>query len=190
MSTALIVVDVQNDFCEGGSLAIDGGAAVAAGVTELMRRGTYEHIAATRDYHIDPGSHFSEEPDFVTSWPRHCEAGLPGASFHPALDVGPVQAVFSKGQYSDGYSGFESATDAGEPLPDWLRARGVTAVDVVGIAFDFCVRATALDAAAAGFTVRVLSELTACGSQATTDKALADLAAAGVTVDGAPRVGA
>ena len=112
MSNALIVVDVQNDFCEGGSLAVTGGADTAAKISDYLAKGGYDHVVATRDYHIDPGAHFSENPDFVRSWPRHCEAGTAGASFHPALDVGPISAVFSKGQYSDGYSGFEGHTDA------------------------------------------------------------------------------
>ncbi|WP_236794903.1 nicotinamidase [Amycolatopsis sp. GM8] len=189
MTNALIVVDVQNDFCEGGSLGINGGADTAAKITEYLAAGGYDHVAATRDYHIDPGAHFSDNPDFVRSWPRHCEAGTAGASFHPALDVGPIAAVFSKGQYSDGYSGFEGHTDAGDGLAEWLRARDVTTVDVVGIAMDFCVRATALDAARAGFATRVLLDFTAGATQATVDKAIADLREAGVELTGSPRVG-
>ncbi|TNC19233.1 nicotinamidase [Amycolatopsis alkalitolerans] len=185
MSSALIVVDVQNDFCEGGSLGVDGGADTAAKITRHLAAGGYDHVVATRDYHIDPGAHFSDEPDFVRSWPRHCEAGTAGASFHPALDVGPISAVFSKGQYSDGYSGFEGHTESGEELAGWLRARDVTTVDVVGIATDYCVRATALDAARAGFTTRVLLDLTAGVSPETIGKAKDDLRAAGVELTGA-----
>jgi nicotinamidase/pyrazinamidase len=95
MGKALIVVDVQNDFCEGGSLPVTGGAAVAAGVSAHIGRGGYDHVVATRDYHIDPGAHFSANPDFVRSWPVHCVAGTPGASFHPELDVAGIEAVFS-----------------------------------------------------------------------------------------------
>ncbi|AIJ21499.1 nicotinamidase [Amycolatopsis methanolica] len=189
MSRALIVVDMQNDFCEGGALAVTGGAEVAARITEHLARGGYSAVAATRDYHIDPGAHFSDNPDYVRSWPRHCEAGTPGASFHPALDVGPITAVFSKGQYSDGYSGFEGHTDAGEKLADWLRERQITDVDVVGIATDHCVRASALDAAAAGFSVRVLLDLTAGVARETVDEALEQLRAAEVDLVGTPRVG-
>ncbi|WP_024874713.1 isochorismatase family protein [Saccharomonospora piscinae] len=192
MATALIVVDVQNDFCEGGSLAVAGGAAVADAISARLREAdgpAYDHVVATRDYHIDPGAHFSDEPDFVRSWPRHCVADTPGAAFHPRLDVGPITAVFSKGQYSDGYSGFEGETDSGQGLAEWLTARGVTAVDVVGIATDHCVRATALDAARAGFTVRVLADLTAGVSRSTVDSALAELREAGATVAGTPKVG-
>ncbi|GAB2990872.1 nicotinamidase [Amycolatopsis acidiphila] len=189
MSNALIVVDVQNDFCEGGSLAVAGGADTASKITEHLAAGGYDHVVATRDYHIDPGAHFSEEPDYVRTWPRHCEAGTAGASFHPALDVGPISTVFSKGQYSDGYSGFEGHTESGEGLADWLRAHEVTNVDVVGIATDHCVRATSLDAARAGFSVRVLLDLTAGVAHETVDKALADLGSAGVELTGTPRVG-
>ncbi len=190
MATALIVVDVQNDFCEGGSLAVAGGAAVADAISAYVRgdRSAYDHVVATRDYHIDPGEHFSDDPDFVRSWPRHCVAGTAGASFHPRLDVTPITAVFSKGQYSDGYSGFEGETDAGELLVDWLRVREVTAVDVVGIATDHCVRATALDAARHGFDVRVLAGLTAGVSASTVDAALAELREAEVAVVGEPKV--
>jgi nicotinamidase/pyrazinamidase len=189
VSNALIVVDVQNDFCEGGSLAVAGGAETAARITELLGKGGHDHVVATRDYHIDPGAHFSTEPDYVTTWPRHCEAGTPGASFHPALDVGPIEAVFSKGHYSGSYSGFEGMTGSGERLADWLRARDVTDVDIVGIATDHCVRMTALDAAAAGFSVRVLLDLTAGVSSPTVEKALEQLRAAGVTLTGTPKVG-
>ncbi|MEU4739384.1 isochorismatase family protein [Actinosynnema sp. NPDC023658] len=161
MSKALIVVDVQNDFCEGGSLAVTGGAAVAAAISAHVASSSYDHVVATRDYHVDPGSHFSETPDFVDSWPVHCVAGTAGASFHPELDVTAVEAVFSKGAYEAAYSGFEGASGGGEQLVEWLRARGVEQVDVVGIATDHCVRATALDAASAGFATTVLLDLTA-----------------------------
>ncbi|SDX66254.1 nicotinamidase/pyrazinamidase [Amycolatopsis xylanica] len=184
MGTALIVVDVQNDFCEGGSLGLPGGAAAAEAISKLANSGDYSHVVATRDYHIDPGSHFSETPDFKDSWPRHCVAGTPGASFHPALDVAPVNAVFSKGEYSAAYSGFEGASGDGQSLKDWLAEHEVTEVDVVGIATDFCVRATALDAAKAGLKVRVLLDLTVGGSQPTVDAALKDFDEAGVTYTG------
>jgi nicotinamidase/pyrazinamidase len=185
--TALIVVDVQNDFCEGGSLAVAGGAAVAAEISGLY--GGYDQVVATRDYHLDPGAHFSDEPDFVDTWPAHCRAGTPGASFHPALDVAGIQAVFSKGAHAAAYSGFEGATPDGTSLADWLRAHDVSDVDVVGIATDHCVRATALDAAAAGFRTRVLLDLTAGVAASTVDSALTQLREAGVTLTGTPRVG-
>ncbi|RCW42898.1 nicotinamidase/pyrazinamidase [Halopolyspora algeriensis] len=183
MSKALIVVDVQNDFCEGGALAVPGGAGVAGAISEHMARTNHDHIVATRDYHIDPGGHFSDEPDFVRSWPVHCVAATAGAAFHPELDVAPVQAVFSKGQYSDGYSGFE-----GNGLARWLAGHEVDRVDVVGIATDHCVRATALDAAREGFATSVLLGLTAGVSRSSVDAALDELRQAGVTLVGDPVV--
>ncbi|SEF26409.1 nicotinamidase/pyrazinamidase [Amycolatopsis pretoriensis] len=189
MGTALIVVDVQNDFCEGGSLGLPGGAAAAAGISKQAAEGGYSHVVATRDNHIDPGDHFSETPDFKDSWPVHCVAGTPGASFHPALDIVPIGEVFSKGEYSAAYSGFEGAARDGKSLETWLREHDVTDVDVVGIATDFCVRATALDAARAGFGVRVLLDLTVGGSQPTVDATIADFDEAGVTHTGTAFVG-
>ncbi|HEV2780299.1 MAG TPA: isochorismatase family protein [Actinophytocola sp.] len=189
MGKALIVVDVQNDFCEGGSLPVVGGAAVAAEISGHIGRGGYDHVVATRDYHVDPGDHFSRTPDFVKSWPVHCVAGTPGASFHPELDVAGIEAVFSKGAHAAAYSGFEGSAPDGRSLADWLRAHDVSAVDVVGIATDHCVRATALDAARAGFATTVLLDLTAGVAQSTVDSAVAELRAAEVGLAGAPRVG-
>ena len=181
---ALIVVDVQNDFCEGGALGVAGGEAVAAGIGALATGGDYDHVVATRDVHVDPGPHFSDTPDFVDSWPPHCRAGTPGASFHPVLDVGPIERVFDKGAYTSGYSGFEGAdeNESGTPLADWLDERGVTAVHVVGLATDHCVRATALDAARLGLTTTVLLRHCAGVAPETTERALAQLHEAGVSV--------
>ena len=184
---ALIIVDVQNDFCEGGALAVDGGAGVAAAISAHATAAHYDHVVATRDYHVDPGEHFSERPDFVRSWPRHCVAGTAGASFHPDLDVAPVSAVFSKGQHSDGYSGFEGSTGR-DTLYSWLTERGVTEVDVVGIATDHCVRATALDANDHGLTTTVRLDLTAGVSERTVGTALTELSEAGITLLGEPVV--
>ena len=183
MTRALIVVDVQNDFCEGGSLAVAGGAAVAAAITGHMAGGGYDHVVATRDHHIDPGAHFSESPDFVDSWPRHCVVGTDGVELHPALDRAPIEAVFDKGEHAAAYSGFEGAAD-GVALAEWLRQHDVDAVDVVGIATDHCVRATALDAVGEGFATRVLLPLTAGVSEATTEAALDQLRTAGVQLQG------
>ncbi|MFD7900641.1 isochorismatase family protein [Kitasatospora sp. NPDC059722] len=194
MHRALIVVDVQNDFCEGGSLAVAGGAEVAAAITDLIAESSagYHHILATRDHHIDPGDHFSAEPDYVTSWPVHCVAGTEGVGFHPnfapAVISGAVEAVFDKGAHSAAYSGFEGLDENGRGPVEWLRERQVDEVDVVGIATDHCVRATALDAARAGFTTRVLLELTAGVAAGTTAAALEELRAAGVELVGAPVV--
>jgi nicotinamidase/pyrazinamidase len=181
---ALIIVDVQNDFCEGGSLAVAGGAAVAHGINSLLAspHHGYAHVVATKDYHVDPGSHFSDHPDYAASWPPHCVAGSAGADFHPDLDTRLVEAVFHKGAHAAAYSGFEGTDEAGTPLADWLRAHDVDQVDVVGIATDYCVRATAADATAAGFGTRVLLGLTAGVDQGTTADAIATLRAAGIDV--------
>lgn len=181
---ALIIVDVQNDFCEGGSLAVAGGSAVARGISSLLASPghRYDHVVATEDYHIDPGSHFAAEPDYVQSWPPHCVAGSHGAELHPDLDTRPIEAVFRKGQHAAAYSGFEGADDQGTPLADWLRARDIDEVDVAGIATDYCVRATAADAAKAGFRTTVLLGLTAGVDPGTTAEAIATLQDAGVTV--------
>ena len=181
---ALIVVDVQNDFCEGGSLAVAGGAAVAAKITDLLVEHDYAHVVATKDYHIDPGDHFSDNPDFVNSWPRHCVVGTTGADFHPALNPVVIEAVFHKGHYSAAYSGFEGflSDDGTTKLEAWLRERGIDAVDVAGIATDYCVKATAADAVAAGFDTRVLLGLTAGVAPASTADAVDSLRAAGVAV--------
>ena len=177
---ALVIVDVQNDFCEGGSLAVDGGTSVARAITTLLAgKHGYDCVVATKDFHIDPGGHFSDHPDYVTSWPRHCVARTPGADLHPDLDDAVIEAVFLKGDYSAAYSGFEGTAD-GVRLAAWLRSRGVDEVDVVGIATDYCVRATAIDAIAAGFTTRVLVDLTAGVSDESTAEAVAEMRSRGV----------
>jgi nicotinamidase/pyrazinamidase len=195
MHRALIVVDVQNDFCEGGSLAVTGGADVAAAITDLIGEAAgavYRHVVATRDHHVDPGGHFSETPDYATSWPRHCVAGTEGVGFHPnfapAVASGAIDTVFDKGAYEAAYSGFEGADENGVPLARWLREREVSEVDVVGIATDHCVRATALDAAREGFRTQVLLDLTAGVSAQTTQRALDELRGAGVELTGKPVV--
>lgn len=187
---ALIIVDVQNDFCEGGSLAVGGGAAVATAISEYVaaHRSEYAHIVATRDFHLDPGGHFSAEPDFAETWPPHCVIGTPGADFHPNLALAPIEAVFSKGRETAAYSGFEGFSDDETPLADWFADRGVDSVDVVGIATDHCVRATAVDAVRAGLRTTVLLDLTAGVGKATVDRALDELGQEGVVLSGAPVV--
>jgi nicotinamidase/pyrazinamidase len=188
MSKALIIVDVQNDFCEGGALAVEGGAAVAAAISDYLdaNHQHFDHIVATQDWHIEPGAHFSDEPDYVDSWPPHCVAGTKGAELHEDLDTEYIQAYFRKGQFTAAYSGFEGVlapedevptgelapgmTPASVPatgvddeaigLDDWLQSHDVEDVVVVGIASDYCVRATALDAVQAGYSVTVLRKLT------------------------------
>lgn len=188
-ASALIVVDVQNDFCEGGSLPVTGGAAVAKAISTHMASSSYGVVVATRDYHINPGSHVSKTPNFVDSWPVHCTAGTAGASFHPELDVAALQAVFSKGAHAAAYSGFEGTAADGSTLSDYLRVRKVTRVDVVGIATDHCVLATALDAVKAGLSTRVLLSLTAGVAKASVEAALTKLRTAGVELTGSPLVG-
>jgi nicotinamidase/pyrazinamidase len=185
---AIVVVDVQNDFCEGGSLAVAGGTDVAKAISAYLAGADAEHIVASRDHHIDPGEHFSESPDFVDSWPAHCVAGTDGVELHPELDTARVEAVFDKGHHAAAYSAFEAGHE-GELMGDWLRARGVTDVEIVGIATDHCIRATALDAAAQGFATTVRLDLTAGVARATVDAALEQLAAAGVRLVGEPIVG-
>ena len=182
MTVALVVVDVQNDFCEGGSLAVAGGARVAADVAALVDSGAYATVVATRDHHVDPGSHFSETPDFVDSWPRHCVVGTPGAELHEPLRDDLFAAVFLKGEYAAAYSGFEGHDAGGTLLADWLRRAGITHVDVVGIATDHCVRATALDAAREGFGVRVIEGLTAAVTPENLDRVRRELVDAGAEV--------
>jgi nicotinamidase/pyrazinamidase len=214
MSRALIIVDVQNDFCEGGSLAVAGGAEVAAAISEYVdaHHLQFDHIVATQDWHIDPGAHFSETPDFKDSWPPHCVAGTKGAELHPDLDTEYIQAYFQKGQFAAAYSGFEGllapedAVPTGDRQPgtlaaggtagdteayaaavdaigldDWLQSHDVEDVVVVGIATDYCVMATSLDAVQAGYSVTVIRSLTA-GIAQDLDDAVAEMELGGVDV--------
>ena len=189
MKRALIVVDVQNDFCEGGSLPVAGGARVASDIAELVHRWSaqdagapeYSHVVATKDHHVDPGDHWSRDPDFRDSWPVHCKVGTEGEAFHPNLDPQPFDAIFLKGEHVAAYSGFEGAA-AGVALATWLRERDVTEVDVCGIATDYCVRATALDAVREGFATRVLLDLCAGVAPGTSEAAVREMAEAGVEV--------
>lgn len=183
---ALIIVDVQNDFCEGGSLAVAGGAQVASDISSYLEQnhGDYAQVVATQDWHIKPGTHFAapgEAPDFVNTWPVHCVAGTPGAEPHPNLDTTHIDAWFKKGEYAACYSGFEGHLAGSETtLADWLAAEGITHVDVVGIATDYCVRCTALDAHKLGLTVRVLPALTAGVAPESSAAALDEFSAAGI----------
>ncbi len=209
METALIIVDVQNDFCEGGSLGVTGGGATAAAITSYLSNNSWKYAAvlATQDWHIDPGTHFSSEPDYIDSWPVHCVAGTPGAELHSGLDpilkAGALTATFRKGRYEAAYSGFESTlvdpndpaatseeadveslqSTPGESLGEWLSSRHIHKVDIVGIATDFCVRETALDAVRARFDTTVLARLTAAVHQVTVPTVLGALARAGVTIN-------
>src|SRR2546430_2358752 len=186
---ALIIVDVQNDFCEGGPLAGAGGAEVAAGISVALASPNqrWDAVVATKDFHIDPGAHFSATPDYVDSWPPHCVVGTPSTDFHPNLETDRIQAVFTKGEHEAAYSGFQG--HSGETgLADWLRDHEVSTVDIVGIATDHCVRATALDAAKAGFGTTVILDLTAGVAQSTVDGAVEQMRSAGVELIGTPVV--
>lgn len=161
MKTALLLVDVQNDFCPGGNLATARGDEVASKIAELIstpdsRTRDYVATVATQDWHIDPGAHFSEKPDFVDSWPVHCVADTYGAEIRGPVRRDLIDQFFKKGEYSAAYSGFEGVNADNTRLADWLREQGVTHLDVCGIATDYCVRATVLDALKEGFKVRVL----------------------------------
>jgi nicotinamidase/pyrazinamidase len=143
---------------------------------------SYDVVVATKDHHIDPGDHWSKEPDYVDSWPVHCKVGTDGEAFHPNLDPQPFDAVFLKGEHAAAYSGFEGRDAGGTALADWLRGHEVEHVDVCGIATDHCVRATALDGVTNGFSTRVLLDLCAGVAPESTRKALAQMQEAGVTV--------
>jgi len=187
MSRALLIVDVQNDFTEGGALAVDGGDAVAAGVTAFLaaRAGDYAVIIASRDWHDaegDNGGHFSDAPDFVDSWPVHCVAGTAGAEYDPLLTTDAVTHHVRKGQGRPAYSMFEGVADDGTTAGEILAAHGVMDADVVGIATDHCVRASALDAIAHGVHVRILTDLIAGVGAESSEAALAELAHAGAVL--------
>jgi len=186
---ALFIIDVQNDFTEGGALGVDGGAAVAARISALLHRDRdrYDEVFASRDWHDadnDNGGHFAvgAEPDFIVTWPRHCVAGTAGAEYHPDLDTSTVGWHVRKGQGVPAYSIFEGTTDDGAMVGEKLDGLGITDIDVVGIATDYCVLASALGSIAAGRRVRVLRDLVAGVAESTSVAALAQLAAAGATI--------
>jgi len=186
VARALLVIDVQNDFTEGGALGVGGGDAVAAGVTAYLSAhpDRYDVVVASRDWHdgdTDNGGHFATDaaPDFVTTWPVHCVAGTPGADYDPGLDEGLVDVHVRKGQGRPAYSIFEGTADDGAALDTVLARLGITDVDVAGIATDYCVRASALDALHAGHRVRVLTDLVAGVAPERSAAALAELREAG-----------
>ncbi|MDO5633260.1 MAG: isochorismatase family protein [Micrococcus sp.] len=213
---ALLIVDVQNDFCEGGALGVIGGSGVAARITEYAaaQRGEFSAVVASRDWHVEPGTHFAPagtQPDFVTTWPVHCVAGSEGAELHENLDVEEIEldAEFLKGEYAASYSAFdgrigdpvtvhsgeragapagpygatvadaEAASESAATLDEWLREQDIDALTVVGIATDYCVRATVLDALEAGYDVTVLTDLVAGVAEDTSETALEEMAEAG-----------
>jgi nicotinamidase/pyrazinamidase len=187
---ALIVVDVQNDFCPGGSLAVGHGDEVATRISRWIESGSehYDEVIATMDWHPSPAggapfAHFSDEPDYVNTWPPHCVQGTKGAALHPNLALPADSTVVRKGQHAAAYSGFEGHDEKGRSLNEILDDDRIDAVDVVGLATDYCVKATALDAKAAGLSVRVLTPLSAGVAPDSSERALAELRAAGIAVE-------
>lgn len=183
MKTALIVVDVQNDFTEGGALPVSGGATLASRIARYAVDMPFDFVVTTQDMHLDPGSHFSDEPNFVTTWPRHCVLGTRGADLRKELDSVDFDAHFVKGKFSAAYSGFEAVdTIASKPLGMWLTERAVTKVTVVGIATDHCVAATVIDALLEELEVTVPLELTVPVSEQGGIKAVKEMRAAGARI--------
>lgn len=190
MSRALLIIDVQNDFCEGGSLACAGGASVAQRVTEYLRdhKSDYDFVIASRDWHDadnNNGGHFASEgqgPDFANTWPAHCVSGTNGAEYHPNLDASLINVHLEKGMGKPSYSAFEGVTRDGKSIADVLASAGVDQLDVVGIATDYCVLASSLDARKAGLAVTVLTEMCAGISAESTDSAIAQMKAAGCQI--------
>ncbi|MDO4260137.1 MAG: isochorismatase family protein [Actinomycetaceae bacterium] len=162
MRRALIVVDVQPTFCEGGSLPVPGGNACAERIADFVEanRTQYCLVISTQDWHIDPGDHFSPTPDFIDTWPPHGQAGSAEAELHPALVNLNADIAIRKGHYSAAYSGFEGNDDEGRSLTDVLQDGGITHVDIVGLAQSHCVAQTALDGVSQGLSVRVFEDLT------------------------------
>ena len=184
---ALIVVDVQEDFCEGGALAVEGGAAVAEKINKYLEENhrNYGIVVATKDWHVTPEGHFApegEEPDFVNTWPVHCEAGELGAEFHRKLDASFFDAVVLKGQMEAAYSGFEGKDVNGQTLADILRDNKIEEVEIVGIATDYCVKATALDAVKEGFKTKVMLDKTAGVAVESSTAAAEEMEGAGIEV--------
>lgn len=190
MNRALLVIDVQNDFCEGGALACAGGASVAQKITDYLRSGesNYDYVIASRDWHT-PGEsndgHFPADgiaPDFVNTWPLHCLAGSQGAEYHPNLDSKLIDVHIKKGQSANGYSIFDGTDDSGKSFAEVLSDLDVKSVDVVGIATDYCVRASALDSLRHGLEVKVITSLTAGVNPQSTEAAIDEMVDAGVKV--------
>ena len=194
MAKALFVIDVQVDFCEGGALACEGGAAVARKITGYIRehRAEYDYVIASRDWHTPNslnGGHFppeGTEPDFVNHWPLHCIAGTEGAEYHPSLDSSLIDVHIKKGQDAHGYSIFEGVSEQGEPIAELIERLGIVSVDVVGIATDYCVRASSLDALKHDLEVKVITSLTAGVAPQSIERAIDELVDAGATVVATP----
>jgi nicotinamidase/pyrazinamidase len=184
IKTAFIAVDVQNDFCEGGSLAVSGGAAVAAKIAKWLESHPYDLLVATRDWHVDPGEHFSDQPDYLDAWPAHCIADSHGAGFHPPLEKADdlFDLIISKGEFAAAYSGFEGHAPNGKSLEQVLVEHTVSVVEIGGIATDYCVKSTALSAVEAGFKVKVIRDLCVGVAGHTSQSAWDEMRKAGVEI--------
>lgn len=184
MANALLIVDVQPTFCEGGSLPVTGGNACARRIGEYVEAhpDDYSFIITTQDWHIDPDTHFSDTPDYVDTWPPHGVAGSQEAELHRALGPVPIDYSVRKGLYSAAYSGFEGETPDGLTLQEIFSNESIDTVDVVGLALSHCVKETALDARKLGCRVRVLRDLTEPVTPEQGDEAVAAMEAAGITV--------
>ncbi len=185
MRNALLIVDLQNDFIEGGSLPVPGAKQVVAHVARHVRhfRSEYTFVVATRDYHEDPGAHFADQPDYVNTWPKHCVIGTPGAAFcTPIANLVReklIQAVVDKGRHGAAYSGFEATDPRGHLLVDVLKEARIDHIDICGLATEYCVRATALDARKRDFQVRVLVNLCGALTPESGQRAMEEMKAAG-----------
>lgn len=181
-SRALIIVDVQPAFCEGGALGVEGGNAIAHAIADFVttNESEYELILTTQDWHVDPGSHFSQTPDFVDTWPPHAIAGTPEAELHPEIADLSVDVHIKKGEYSAAYSGFEGVDPRGRSLEEVLRSTHLSTIDVVGLAESHCVKETAIDALRSGWRVRVFTDLTVPISAELGEEARRDMDEAGV----------
>ena len=191
MRNALLVVDVQVDFVEGGSLGVEGGLQVAAMIARHVRhfKNEYQFVVASRDYHENAPDHISDHPDFVNTWPPHCMVGTPGAAFVPTIQnlvrEKLIQTVVTKGRNKAAYSAFDGLDARGHPLLEVLKENRVDHIDVCGIATDYCVRASALDAKKNDFQVRVLVNLCAPVNEGSGLKALEEMKAAGIQLQAA-----
>ena len=186
---ALLVVDIQNDFTEGGALGVEGGTQVARDVSSYLgdHHDDYALVIASRDWHDadnDNGGHFATdaEPNFVDTWPVHCVAGTFGAEYHPELDLQHIGIHIKKGMGEPSYSMFEGVAEDGRSVAEVLSDAGITEVDVVGIATDHCVRASALDALGVGQKVTVLTDLIAAVAPESGQAALAELKEKGASI--------
>jgi nicotinamidase/pyrazinamidase len=191
MRNALLAIDLQADFVQGGSLPVPNGMPVCAMIARHIRhfKMEYQFVVASRDYHEDPADHFSETPDFVNTWPAHCVIGTPGCAFVPPIAnlvrEKLIQTIVNKGRHAAAYSAFEGLDARGHDLLNVLKEERIDHIDICGLATDYCVRATALDARRNAFQVRVLVNLCGAVNEATGLQALEEMKAAGCQLQAA-----